>query len=479
MTFSFPTSEVTLDETTYRVDAAGTRIALALVLVALGFFVAFMVDARKRPGALANPIGLACVGLPIAVATALFTLSGMPYLSFFQNVDPRGASTLFHRIIEIDAGCAAVGVGVLVASLAVLMFRQGGRVQILRFFVPAVLASLYPITQERAAREIVAVGSLPFYIVEGQKQMHVGLERDIHVELARPPGEVRLLGFSLSKESEPQPVDAMVRGAWMPVDHMHVAAHAKGPVSFTAEAKHGPVTLTTRMSVEALVERASPLLSLRVGDKLHYRVRAKSSDGTALYFIRIKGSEDVHEVLVEVIGTHERDGFRTFVISVATDGSRREFEVVAVDGETRLFEPTAGRLGAPIVSFSADGEEAMTDPIPCHFALLDGATAMCQRGGKSADVPAPMPTKGEQSAIDKRGGLEGGNKVARPPIAFAAAGPATFDSSSSANGVGSFTTAFVAVMTIGLVILPDGSSSSSYTLVSTERGPAGAPEALH
>ena len=62
-------------------------------------------------------------------------------------------------------------------------------------------------------------------------------------------------------------------------------------------------------------------------------------------------------------------------------------------------------------------------------------------------------------------------------MAFAGAAPTTFTRTTSRAG-GGFASAFVAIITIGLVILPDGSTSSSYTLIGTQRGAEGAPEAL-
>lgn len=218
-----------------------------------------------------------------------------------------------------------------------------------------------------------------------------------------------------------------------------------GTIPFLAEALRGPVTLTTKLSARAVPEIASPLFSLRVGDRSVYRVRARSSNGAVLYFITLSGSETIHEVTVEVIGTRIRDGFRTFVIAVRRDDTMREVEVVAMAGETRVYDGEAATVGAPIVAF--DGEASGPDPVPCTFALLDAASALCQRGGRSADVPA------------------------------AASAPMTFERSTSSTSSGA-ATIFVAIVTVGLVILPDGSSSSSYTLISTQRGAEGAPEAL-
>jgi len=68
------------------------------------------------------------------------------------------------------------------------------------------------------------------------------------------------------------------------------------------------------------------------------------------------------------------------------------------------------------------------------------------------------------------------SRAGRPPVAFAGAAPLAFERSTSSTAKG-IATAIVAIATIGLVILPDGSSSSSYALVSTRRGPEGAAEA--
>lgn len=54
--------------------------------------------------------------------------------------------------------------------------------------------------------------------------------------------------------------------------------------------------------------------------------------------------------------------------------------------------------------------------------------------------------------------------------------PLSFEHHSS-NTAGSIASAIVTIATIGLVIPPSGSTSMSYTLVDTKRGPEGAPEA--
>jgi hypothetical protein len=230
------------------------------------------------------------------------------------------------------------------------------------------------------------------------------------------------------------------------------------------------VTLSTRLTLEAVPERASPLLSLRVGDRSVYRERVKSSDGAVLYFLTLPGRETLHEVVVDVVGTRERDGLRTFVIEVARDEARREVEVVALAGETRFYDAEHGTVGAPAVAF--DGEPSAPDPVPCSFALLDAGHALCQRGGRSADVLSPPVI----ATAPARGSQRNQLAVGRPPVAFAGAAPATFERTTSGR-TGGLATAFIAIVTFGLVILPDGSSSSSYTLVATRRGAEGAAEA--
>jgi hypothetical protein len=289
----------------------------------------------------------------------------------------------------------------------------------------------------RHADALSRVGSMPFYEVEGQSQMHAGRSRDVPVHLMRPPG-YRFWG---GLEDGPRPVNDDVRARWRGDVRVHVHPTKAGRFDFVAEARSGPVTLASTLHVDAVSETASPLMSLRVGDRFAYRVRAKSSDGAVLYFITVKGGEATHEVTVDVLGTRDRDAFRTFVIEVTQYDRQREVEVVAINGETRFYDAERGTIGAPVVAFTTN-ERSQPDPVPCSFALLDAGAALCQRGH----------------------------------YAFAGAAPLTFQRSSSHTGRG-IATAIVAIATIGLVILPDGSSSSSYTLVSTHRGAEGAAEA--
>ncbi len=109
--------------------------------------------------------------------------------------------------------------------------------------------------------------------------------------------------------------------------------------------------------------------------------------------------------------------------------------------------------------------------MPCTFALLDAGHALCQRGGRSADIPA------EPSPLARGSRERTRDPIGRPPVAFAGAAPLTFERTTSRGG-GGFASAVIAIITIGLVILPDGSTSSSYTLIGTQRGALGAPEAL-
>ena len=147
-------------------------------------------------------------------------------------------------------------------------------------------------------------------------------------------------------------------------------------------------------------------------------------------------------------------------------------EVVALGGETREYDVARGSIGAPIVAFT--GEASGPDPVPCSFALLGAPEASCQRGGRPSDVPArPATAYGANVALKN---TKNENETARPPVAFSGAAPAAFTQSTTSTA-GAIATIFLAIVTVGLVILPDGSSSTSYTLVSTHRGEEGAAEA--
>lgn len=436
--FFLPATEAMLEETTYRIDPVHGQLAVGAIGALAVLFVAFLLDARRRPGALAHPAALACVAPHVGLVAFVVVMRDMPYFQLFGSDGPWNAATMFRGAAHLYGATAAVAAAIFVATLLVLALRRGSRLPLLRTALPTlVLAGLAAARFSVAAGALVTVGQVPFYVTTGDPVMHVGRERDVPVVLSRPPSPYWFFG----RENGPQPVDAERAAAWSAVTAVRVRAAGKGRVAFDAVAHRGPVTATSHLSARAAAERSSPLLSLRVGDKLHYRVQARSSDGTALYFITLAGSESVHEVTIEVAGTRDRDGLRTFVLAIRHAERTDEVEVVALDGETRVFYPAQHKVGPPVVAFAEGADASAADPVPCSFALLDAAQALCQR------------------------------------VRFAAAAPVTFARDTTGSG-STIATAFVAIVTIGLVILPDGSSTASYTLVSTERGAEGAAEAL-
>lgn len=460
-----PAFEATIEDTTYRIDPRPVHLAMLGAVIALGLFAALVITARHKRGAVVHPLLVAIVSVPAALLSFVYVVRRMPYFKLFGGTDPRAASTLFRDAIHLDAAATGIGVGVLLSSVLLLALRDAHQLRLLPLALPCAVLGAGLITAAVHAESLMEAGSLPFYAIDGSNQMHVGHERDVPVALMRPPYAHWLWG----SDSGPQRIDDSTLARWSRVERVHVRGTAAGPLPFTAEARRGPVTVTTRLHATALPEVASPLFSLRVGDRSVYRVRARSSQGALLFFITIGGAnERTHEVTIEVVGTRERDGFRTFVVQVTREDQITQVEVVAVSGETRLFNAEKGTFGTPIVAFA--GEQTGPDPVPCTFALLDAGTALCQRGGRGADVAAePSMLHGSRE--------RGKDPIGRPPVAFAGAAPLTFTRSTSQSG-GGFASAFVAIITIGLVILPDGSTSSSYTLIGTQRGIEGAPEAL-
>lgn len=465
------TFETIIGDTTYAIDARPVHLAALGALVTLSLLVvAVLVALRKKSGAVITPLVPALATFFVAIPVFMYVTRR---LVFSANADARWATVAFHDAILVDGAAAALGIGAAVAALLVLALRTEHHWPVLVFALPCAMLGLSLASAASHAKAIEAVGHMPYYEATGQRDMHVGRERDVAVRLVRPPRSRWLFGM----ENGPQPVDERTRSHWSAAERVHVRATAAGSVPFEAVAHNGPITLTTRLHARALPETASPLLSLRVGDRAVYRVRARSSDGAFLYFITLAGSDTAHEMAIEVVGTRERGGFRTFVIEVRRDDARRFVEVVALAGETRLYDAEDDTVGAPIVAFAGD-VSSRPDPVPCSFALLGAPAAVCKRGGHDSDVPATAGTSPGAGASFPARGSRGRKRdeVGRPPVAFAGAAPAAFERNTSSTS-GGIVTALVALATIGLVILPDGSSSSSYTLVSTHRGPEGAAEA--
>ncbi len=460
MTLLPATFDATLGDTTYSIASRPVHLALFGAATAALLLVALVIAAWRRPGALIAPIVPALAAIVIAV----------PVYLMFSPARVRGersVDNLFRDPLRYDAAAFAIGLGVLFASILILALRKEGHLRLVPIALPCAILGLSLTAAQNHAESLHRVGELPFFTASGPREMHVGHELDVPVQLARPAQ--RYWWFGWRTEREPHPVDDATRARWFGPDHVRVRATEAGKVWFNASAERGPVKMTTKLFVVGRREVASPLLSLRVGDRFVYRVRAKSSDGALLYFISISGHESIAQVSIDVTGTRERDGFRTFVLAIHKSGEVSEVEVVAVDGETHLYDVLSHKIGAPVIA--TQGDRVSLDPVPCSFALLGATDAICQLGGRTRDVPASI-------TIDElaRRRKTSRDVIARPPVAFAGAAPVTFQQNTSSGG-GGFVTALVAVLTIGLVILPDGSSSSSYTLVSTERGPEGSPEA--
>ncbi len=449
MSFLPDTFEKTIDQTTYRLDAAPMHHALLAAGVGFLFFATLVVFARRRrDAALVSPFVPASAVVVVGLASFLYATRSLA----FSRGDAHAATEVFRDALVLDGLAAGVGLGAAIAGLLVLALRTSKQLRLVVLALPCAVLGVWAGSAARRHADAVAkIGSMPFYGVDGPSQMHVGRTRDVPVELMRPPG-YRFWG---GLEDGPRAVSDGVRARWHGDERVRVHPTKRGPFEFVARARNGPVTLESTLHVDAVAETASPLLSLRVGDRFVYRVRGKSADGAFLYFITINGRETFREVAIEVIGTRERDRYRTFVVELSDASGPHDVEVVAIDGETRFYDAEAGTIGMPVIAFTTD-EHSQPDPVPCTFALLGGGAALCQRGGRDADVPSR--TRGA------------------PPVAFAGAAPLSFERSTSSTAKG-IATAIVAIATIGLVILPDGSSSSSYALVSTHRGPEGAAEA--
>ena len=448
------------------------QLAVLGAAIGLSLLVALLVAARRRPGAVVSPLipalGFFLVGFPV-----FFYLTRR---LTFGGYGERWAAVAFHDAVYLDAAAAAVGIGAAAAALLIVALRTANQIRLLGYALPCAMIGVALTSVKTHSESITSVGYMPFYGTTDERDMHVGRERDVKVALLRPAGR-RFLFWS---ENGPQPVDPETSASWSPVASVNVRASAKGKVRFEAVAHRGAITLTSKLEVQAIPETASPLLSLRVGNRFVYRVRAKSADGAFLFFITLDGRESIHELTLEVIGTRERGRFRTFVIEVQRDGQSSLVEVVALGGETRAYDAAHDKVGEEIVSSAGQSlppyDSSRRDLVACSFPLLQAGSAICQRGGQEADVPATASSEYGTSTPSRTRRGKTRNDVGRPPVAFAAAAPAAFEKSTSSAG-GTFATVFVAIVTVGLVILPDGSSSTAYTLVSTHRGPEGAAEA--
>ena len=454
--------------TTYRVDPTPTMIALSVAGAAVVLFVALVVVAWRRPGAFVVPIVPALLGVVAGSATfvALDHFATVKHPSIVPQT-----SVVFAQAVRMNHAAFAIGVGTAIGAVFVLALRTRGHAQLLPLVLPLLLAGVGLVRARHHATSIRDVGFLPYFDLPDGGVMHAGRDHDVPVRLMSHFSQKSLLLIFSQTVIEPSPFAADAYPTWNATRSVHVTAPAPGPVPLVARGSRGPVTFTTQLEGKAVPEIASPFFSLRVGNELRYRVRVATFEGRALFFVPLGGGGHEGELVLSVTGTREHAMVRTFVVEVRRGDERHEVEVVALDGEMRAFDAARERIGEPILG--AIPELAIRRFEPCTFSIVRTGLAECQRGGNAADVPA-APIDAQTRARLARRGRDA--DVQALPDAFALAAPATFTRRKQ-DTPGTLITAFVTLMTAGIVIPPNGSETASYTLVATRPGPAGSPEA--
>lgn len=453
-----PEISVSVGDHTYAISSAPTRGVFAATLVVLALVVA--------TGVLRRPAAMVLAGAMIAAAFFGFgtALVMFPFEGGHQSV-----TTVFHDALVVHMLGSSIGAAGFVSAL-ILGIGTGVPRRVMALGAAGMLCALGLVfVSASRGGELRAVGELPFFTIADRDDLHVGHERDAKVQLSREP-RTRLVLFWSTKEEGPQPLEEADAALWSPPARVHVRAEAEGSFPVVVEARRGVVRLQSKVYFRGRAEIASPLLPLRVGNRWVYRVVTTEDSGHLLYFKTIGGGESVERLEIEVTGVEERDGFRSFTIETRGSGHGNTSHVVAVGGKT-VFIDHMEALGEPVIDTKVD---IGTEPVPCSVALLrlDGT---CQLGGADQDT---YPERPKEYALDPRKRAARKKKeseIARLPARFALAGPSSFERSEHSTA-GALGTGFLALLTIGLVILPNG-SHTSYALVETHRGPDGAPEA--
>jgi hypothetical protein len=450
-------SEIAVDvgDHTYAIDAWPTQLALAGTVIVLAFLVTTFALGRRGP--------------PAVLAGAIASLAVSGGLAWFVT-KPGGGTGLFtvvvfRRAFETYAMATAAGVGATCAAIAIALSQLKERRVLGVGLGTAALGIALALLSRGDAGELKRIGRLPYFAVKGHDQLHAGHAREAEVQLVREPG-TKWIFIIPTKEDGPQPYENAE--SWSPPKTVTVRADAPGRVKVEARAQRGPVRLTSKLTFEAKRESASPLLPLRVGNRWVYRVVHKQDSGLLFYVASTGGGQSEDRLEMEVVRAGERGGFHTFTIAVRGHGRDEEQEVVALGGQTLTLRED-GTPGEPVI----EADDQRGEVFSCRARLL-GIAGTCQWGGADTDqLPKPPPSKKRPAARRRKDEPEQKQKLV--PVRFALAGPLElrqrYGSTAGALGVG-----LLALMTLGTVILPHG-STATYSLVETRRGPAGAPEA--
>jgi hypothetical protein len=115
---------------------------------------------------------LAFVGLPVFA----YVTRNLAWMRF----DRHWATTVFHDAVLFDAVAAGVAIGAGVAALLVLALRIGHQLRLVALALPCAMLGVGSARAVRHADSLAAVGSMPFYAIEGQRELHVRREHVAH-----------------------------------------------------------------------------------------------------------------------------------------------------------------------------------------------------------------------------------------------------------------------------------------------------------
>jgi hypothetical protein len=444
----------TVDGTVYAIDAGPTSIARA-GSVGLALLVVTVVALGHQASRGARPLVALVPGILAAFFAAVVCVP--------PPASERSAALLFHDVLVLDAVATAFAAGAAFTALPSLLLARPGRVGVALALVTVAGSIGLGTVARRHARSLVPIDDLPYYTAKGRDDLHVGREREVEVELTHLAPATRFL-WIVTKAAGPGPLEPEERALWTGPASLRVRAEAEGRFPVTATASRGPVRLTTTLWFRGRPEKASPLLPLRVGNRWAYRAVTTFDTGHLGYVKPIGGGSTEGRFEMEVVGADERDGFRTFTIAMRGNGHDETKRVIALEGRTLLADADDAEKAPAIEG---------TDSTSCAFPLL-GVRGTCQEGGAAEDElpPPPPPPK---KPPPRRRGAKPEPDLQRVPIRFALAGPVGFQTSDR-TAAGQIGKGLLALVTLGLVILPSG-SSTSYALVETHRGPADAPAA--
>jgi hypothetical protein len=443
--FAFSPFHIEVSGTEYELEARTATLCAAAATVSLGVLIALLIRLRGAKGSPHPHVGLApSFGVGVLLLLALLLSAGAPGCASSHD-----ARVVLEGPLFLERAIGYAGAAIAVTFAFVVFFTALGDVRKLNEswpfgFVGFLIATGSSVMMFRHERAVAEVGELP-HIVQGKPlEAHVGRTVDV-------------------AWNDPKP------GAWMMDRTIEVTEAGAQNQVVTAYHRRLGLSVKDRMKVVGHEERGSALFPLQVGARWRFAQWTETEKSASHYFLFFGNSGsrywsvDDTEFDISVTGTKDDGAVRTFTVLQRAGSQTTRVQVVAFDGETYVWEN--GKANGKFVE--AAGPELAPGVTMCSmhgFGTFYWQTKPTCETRVVSTPPKDAPKTPKWAKAAPRGAPP------RPYENLVSPAPGPIGWEWDRGSSGGWQNAFLAIITLGMVIEGDSRTKSFGRLVDYEPG---------